>query len=156
MFVEACLEASLPVFLLSIPGQRDEQDSIEARSLAQPFRYLITIDVRQSDIQHNNVRPISKGGFEGYEPLVNHLNVVTGEPQAHAQTLRRVPVIVDDKNSQRAGSHRQIVVRLRDGLLCRLFFSKGEPNDKLASLARTLAASFDPSTVLLNQSLREC
>src|SRR5262249_11955967 len=55
--IEARLPGALPVAVLAVAGDGDDQEAVELRAAAQAARHLVAVDPRQADVEQHHVRP---------------------------------------------------------------------------------------------------
>ena|ERR1051326_9039243 len=99
--IKPCLFTKAPVFFLT-PASYGYQDSFaHAGQLTERTSHIVPSHARKSDIEQHNLGYVDRGGFESAGPIVTGMNVIAYESKKHGETLSRVFVVVNDKDSTR-------------------------------------------------------
>src|SRR5262245_23101537 len=61
MVIEACSQSSLPIVALPVSRQRDEQDPLQLRLLAQSSCQFVAVDARHTNVGDDDVGSIVLG-----------------------------------------------------------------------------------------------
>ena len=99
--VNARLAGAFTVLVAGEAGDRDDEDFAKIGVGAQLPRNLEAVDSGQADIEKNDVGPKTARRFERRESVVGVLAVVAHLLAEHAESARRVDVLIDDQDAQR-------------------------------------------------------
>jgi len=75
--VEPRIEGAAPVLLLTPAGCRNESDAATPRGRSDLRGQLVSIEIRESDIEQKHMRTKSLGEFERTSAGIGRLDVVT-------------------------------------------------------------------------------
>ena len=99
------------VFPLPVSGQRQHEGIARTLGLAQAPGNLVTVEHRQADVKHHNLRAECDGCLECFDPVRGGTRHMAFKLQESGDALRRVAVVVDDQNPANRGDPG----RLRQG-----------------------------------------
>jgi hypothetical protein len=107
MVIETSIFRALSIFVLTVTRQGDEEHFVHLRVLTQASGDLVTIHLRQTDIEDNDLRPESAGCLECSFSLVRRTNVMSPKLKQQSQGLRCIGIIVDYQNPKSSGATRR-------------------------------------------------
>src|SRR2546423_6995724 len=96
--LEAGVERVPDVVGLAIPGQRDEPGVTEPFAGAEHPRDLEPVDIRQSDVAEDDLRPERPGALDGLLAGFDGLDARTLDLQHVLEDVPRVRVVLDDED----------------------------------------------------------
>src|SRR5690606_29988011 len=99
MLVEARLERLPFVLFLGPAGQREETYCTAFRPRPNSPRHLVSVHLRQTDVEQDDVRPKRVDGAQGLSRAVNRLDFVTVELENETQARGRIAIVVDDEHA---------------------------------------------------------
>ena len=111
---------------------------------------IVTVELRQPDVEQDHVGPKLLGGFHGGEAIVDRVYVVAHELEHHSHAHRRVLVVVDDQNP--AFRRQSIDVLVAWERTMWQSSGRADRTVKLATVARPVAVGFHRTSVHLDQS----
>src|SRR5688572_1501940 len=138
---------ALVIGCLTVPGDRDDLDRVEARDPAQPSRDLVAVDLRKTDVEHRHLGPMGAGNLQGGRTVRSGAHAVPQERERLRQKLARVAVVIDDEDRDAAarGLRPRAIAALRPFLARR--GEGGQAYDELAAAARSVAVGGDAASV---------
>jgi hypothetical protein len=74
--IEPCFPRTLTVRLLRIACHGDQHDVLENCVLTHPFRYLITVELGQADVQQHDVWSVLAGGFQRSQAVMSRPDIM--------------------------------------------------------------------------------
>src|SRR3989338_1048614 len=139
MEVESRIACALLVAVLSVSRERDK--GAAELFLAKPAGDLIAVQIGKSDIENYSVRIELYAPFDGFERRIRHSGVLSAKREEFAERVRRVAVIIHDKDTERILVSCSVLAFGRPGSAARgRRRASGEADDKFGTeaLARAL------------------
>jgi hypothetical protein len=101
--VEAGLFGALPVFVAAVTGHCDQALRVMILlQLAQSPGDVIAVQAGQPYVEQHDFRLETLGNFEGANPVVGDLDLMTLQPQKYCHEISAVLIVVNDQHSARA------------------------------------------------------
>ncbi len=97
MIIEASRTRPLAVSVLPVPCHGDQPHVLEFGLLTQTPCDLVSVHLRQANVEQDQLGLENDGGFQCRLAGVRHPYIVTGSPQKHGGTVRRIHVVIDDQ-----------------------------------------------------------
>ena len=109
-----------PVAALALFGQEDDRDVLGFAVGAQPAGHLEPVDIRQANIQDDQVRVARLGGAHAVFPPIDGQHLIPLHAEIRVQHIRDIQVILNDQQGWLCFVHELTLCAQHSGKRCRL------------------------------------
>ncbi len=116
MGIEAALDRPLARLAVRVTGHRDEEDLRRAEGPADAGGDLVTVDLRQPDVDQDDARPVPDGFLDAGRAILRDVDPVSPDLEEVLQAFPRIEVVLHHENANGArAAPRVFGVAGRDG-----------------------------------------
>lgn len=101
VLIKPSCECAAFIVLTPKTSERNQFDTPAARMSSQRARHLISVDIRQTNIQEDDFSPMCQSGLEHISPSVHHTHIVATGLKEHMNASGGIHVVIDNEDTLR-------------------------------------------------------